>query len=118
MKCSPLFAAAVALSLSACTSESKTPAPQATPSTPAASSAAPAAAGEQTVEVACGSCVYHIAGVQQCTLAAKIGGKPMLVTGGGLDAHAAGLCSGAKQAVVTGKIEGDKFVATKVELKK
>ena len=71
----------------------------------------------RTVEVACASCIYDMPGVESCKLAAKIDGKSMLVTGVSTDAHELGLCSKAKQAVVAGKVDGDSFVATKLELK-
>ena len=51
-----------------------------------------------------------------CKLAAKLDGKPNLVTGADVDAHGAGLYSSAKKTKVVGKIEGDKFVATSFEL--
>ena len=70
-----------------------------------------------TVEVACATCIYKMDGVKGCTLAAKIDGTPVLVTGGEVNAHEDGLCAGAKQAVVEGKLEGNVFIATKVELK-
>ena len=72
---------------------------------------------ERTVEVACASCIYHMPGVKGCKLAATIDGKPMLVTGVSVNAHRLGLCSNAKEAVVAGKVDGDSFVATKVEVK-
>ncbi len=83
---------------------------------------APPAAGlnvgrERAVEVACASCIYHMPGVESCVLAAKIDGKPMLVTGVRVNAHKLGLCSKAKEAVVAGKEDGDRFVATKFEVK-
>jgi hypothetical protein len=72
----------------------------------------------QTLEVGCGSCTYHMAGVQDCTLAVKIDGKSYLVEGANVDAHKAGLCAKTgTQALVSGRIEGDKFIATKFELK-
>ena len=47
--------------------------------------------------------------------AVKIDGKSYMVTGADkVDAHQ--FCSGAKKALVTGKIEGDKFVASKFEV--
>ncbi len=39
------------------------------------------------------------------------------VTGVKVDAHKIGLCSKARQAVVVGEVKGDRFVATKVEVK-
>ena len=74
-------------------------------------------ASVRTVEVACASCIYNMPGVAGCKLAAKIDGKSMLVTGVSTDAHELGLCSNAKEAVVAGKVDGDTFVATKLELK-
>lgn len=71
----------------------------------------------QTVEVACGSCIYEMPGVSGCKLAAKIDGNAVLVSGGGLNAHESGLCSGAKQATVKGEMQGGQFVATEVKLK-
>ncbi len=83
-----------------------------------AGESAPTAAGvnvgqERTVEVACASCIYSMPGVEGCKLAATIDGKPMLVTGSSVDAHALGLCSKAKEAIVAGKVDGDSFIATK-----
>jgi hypothetical protein len=79
----------------------------------------PAAAktiNNQVVEVGCGSCIYSMSGVKGCQLAVKIDGKSYLVTGADhVDAHK--YCSAAKQATVSGRIEGDKFVATKFEVK-
>lgn len=79
--------------------------------------AAAVSADTQTVEVACASCIYKMPGVSGCKLAAKIDGKPVLVTGGALDAHKSGLCSGAKEATITGELRGEEFVATAVKLK-
>lgn len=56
--------------------------------------------------------------MQGCKLAIKIDGRPYLVTGAGVDAHKAGLCSAAQKADVRGRIEGDQFVAVKFELVK
>lgn len=70
----------------------------------------------EAVEVACGACVYHMPGVKQCTLAARINGTPMLVTGDDLDPHAHGLCSAPAEAVVSGTVEGDTLAVTSLEL--
>ena len=56
-----------------------------------------------------------------CKLAVKIDGKPYLVTGTEIDDHGdahdpAGLCVIAREALVSGKVEGEKFVATSFEL--
>ncbi len=73
-------------------------------------------ASAMTVEVGCASCIYEMEGVEDCELAARIDGKAYLVDLEGFDAHSAGLCAGAKTAVVTGAIEGDRFHATSLEL--
>ncbi len=70
----------------------------------------------QDIEVGCAMCVYGMDGVQGCTLAAMIEGKPMMVNGVELDMHDHGLCSGAKRAMVSGKIEGGELAASKVEV--
>ncbi len=74
------------------------------------------AVAARIVEAGCASCIFDMQGVEGCTLAVKIDGKPYLVTGADVDAHGAGLCSSAKKAKVVGKIEGGKFVATSFEL--
>lgn len=81
-----------------------------------------AASIAQTIEAGCAMCIYKMEGVEKCSLALKIDGKPYLVEGASIfdhgDAHAAdGLCKSARQAVVKGKIENGKFVATQFELK-
>ncbi len=75
----------------------------------------------QLVEAGCATCIFDMEGVVGCKLAVKIDGKPYLVTGSDIDdhgdAHASdGLCLTARKAVVEGKIDGDQFVATKIEL--
>ena len=74
------------------------------------------AVAARIVEAGCATCIFDMQGIEGCTLAVKIDGKPYLVTGADVDAHGAGLCSSAKKAKVVGKIEGDKFVATSFEL--
>ncbi len=78
--------------------------------------ATPVTLTDQTVETGCGSCIYKMEGVEGCQTAVKIEGKAYLVTGVETDAHDLGLCKEAKQATVSGKVEGDKFVATAYEL--
>ena len=75
------------------------------------------AAPVQTVDAGCAMCIYKIEGSTTCETAIKLDGKAYLVEGGGLDAHAAGLCSAEKKAEVIGKLEGGKFIATSVKLK-
>ena len=69
---------------------------------------------DETVEVGCGKCVYHMDKVKGCDLAVVIDGHPMLFTGYEIDMGEAHLCSGAKEAVVSGTVEGDVVVLTEV----
>jgi hypothetical protein len=90
-----------------------------TPGKEATVSGAPAVpAAAATYEIACATCIYKMPGVTGCAPAVKVGEKPMLLTGGDVNIMAIGGCTAAKQATVEGKVEGDKFVATKVEVKK
>lgn len=83
-----------------------------------------AAAGEATnkmitnreTDVGCGNCVYHMKGVEGCPLAVTLDGKTYLVEGATWPNH--DYCDARQQAVVTGKLEGDKFIATSVTAKK
>ncbi len=90
-----------------------------TPKTETAATSEVVTLRSETVEVACGHCVYDMAGVNSCQLAAKIdNGDPMLVTGSDLDMHEhPNLCSTVSDAVVTGEVEGDILVVTAVEIK-
>ncbi len=79
------------------------------------------AATTQTVETGCATCIFEMKDVTGCKLAVKIDGKAYLVGGKSMDdlgdAHAAdGLCNIARKAEVTGKIDGDRFVVTKMAL--
>ncbi len=79
------------------------------------------AVAARTVEAGCATCIFNMEGVRGCKLAVKIDGKPYLVTGAEIDdqgdAHGpAGLCVTARKALVSGKVEGEKFVATSFEL--
>lgn len=85
-------------------------------STPVPQAATAAANTEQSVEIGCASCIYKIDGVEGCVAAVKIDTQPLLVTGTQINAHALGLCTQAKQAIVIGNVEGDKFVASKINL--
>ncbi len=72
---------------------------------------------DQVVEVACGSCIYEMDGVEGCEAAVKIDGRPYLLKGvKGLDAHAAGLCKSAKHARVLGEVKDGVFVAKGFQL--
>lgn len=70
----------------------------------------------QTVEAGCGGCIFSMKGATGCDLAVKIDGKPYWVQGANVDAHATGLCTAGKKAVVSGRVEGDKFIATDFKL--
>jgi hypothetical protein len=72
-------------------------------------------------EVGCGMCIFKMEAEKKCALAIKIDGKPYLVGGTAMldhgDAHSKeGMCNTARMAIVEGKVEGDKFMATKFEL--
>ena len=74
----------------------------------------------KVVEAGCGMCIFGMADAS-CELAVKIDGKVYRVEGSKLDdhgdAHAAdGMCMVPRRAYVEGRIEGDKFLAQKVEL--
>ena len=84
-------------------------------STPQGTSAA-ASTENRIVEVGCAGCLFNMEGAEGCQLAVKIDGKTYLVSGADIDTHEAGLCDSAKQAVVEGEVEAEKFVATKFEL--
>ena len=63
------------------------------------------------VEVGYALCVYKTG--DSCAPAAKVGDKVLLITGWTpTEAHA--LCGGARNAMVEGRVQGDKLVATKV----
>ncbi len=72
--------------------------------------------------VGCALCIYHMPGISDCVLAAKVGEKVMLVEGVGIDdlgdAHdpKTGLCNVSRKASIHGHIEGDKLVATQISL--
>ena len=107
-----LAAVLPALFLAGCKKESDAPATKA-PTTVAATT--------QTVEAGCAMCIFEMKDVTECKLAVKIDGKAYLVSGKTMDdlgdAHAEdGLCSIARKAEVTGKLDGDRFVVTKMAL--
>lgn len=68
------------------------------------------------VEVGCAMCIYQMAGVTTCRPAVKLAGTVYLLEG--LESSAHEFCDGAKKATVQGRIEGTRFVATKVEIVK
>ena len=80
--------------------------------------ATPAAATGETmeVEIACAGCIYGMDGIEHCMAAVKIGDEIAILEGVEIDAHATGLCSAPKQAMVIGEIKDGKFVAAMVEV--
>jgi hypothetical protein len=70
-----------------------------------------------SAEVACGKCQYKMASATTCAPAVKIAGKTYLVSGVTVPDPNMDLCKAPKSGTVEGKIEGDKYVATKVTLK-
>jgi hypothetical protein len=76
----------------------------------------------KVVEAGCGMCIFGLEDAS-CELAVKIDGEVYRVEGSKLDdhgdAHAPdGMCMVARQAYVEGRIDGDTFIAEKVELRK
>ena len=69
----------------------------------------------RTTDVGCGTCVYKMAGVEGCPLAVSLDGKTYIVQGATWPNH--NYCDAKQQAVVTGKIENGKFIATSVKPK-
>jgi len=69
---------------------------------------------ETTVEIGCAMCIYDMDGVAGCKPAVVVDGQPRLMTGVDMDLHAFGLCTAPRQAVVSGRLEGQTFLATKV----
>ncbi len=122
-----LAAVLPALFLAGCKKESDAPTADA-PTTKTAAADAPAtkapttvAATTQTVEAGCATCIYDMKDVTGCKLAVKIDGKAYVVSGKSMDdlgdAHAEdGLCNIARKAEVTGKIDGERFVAMQMAL--
>lgn len=70
---------------------------------------------EMKVELGCGSCTYHMEGVEGCQTAAKVGDKTMLVDGD-VDAHSLGLCKSPRNATVKGSMQGQKLVVADVQI--
>lgn len=71
-------------------------------------------------EIGCGSCRFGMEGTG-CDLAVRIQGQTYVVEGASIDdfgdAHAEdGLCVVTRRATVSGRVEGDRFVADSVVL--
>lgn len=76
---------------------------------------------DRTVKVACGACVFHMPGAAGCYWAAEVDGTHYWVQGvepqGPAEGHAPdGMCSMPRDAVVDGRLEGDRLVVTSWEL--
>ena len=72
------------------------------------------------VEAACGQCQFHMPG-EGCDLAVRLDGRTYFVQGTGIDQHGDahaddGFCNAIRRARVTGRVEGDVFVASSFEL--
>jgi len=74
----------------------------------------------QTVDVACGKCIFSMEEAKGCPWAAEIDGKPYLMLGPMPEDHLmhspAGICNMRRQARVEGTIRQDRFVASSFEL--
>ncbi len=81
------------------------------------SPSAPVPAAAQTLEVGCAGCVFGMPGAEGCQLAVKVDGKSYLVTGVEMPGHESGLCDHSRMAELTGRLEGERFVATNLSLK-
>ena len=71
---------------------------------------------ETTVQVGCAMCIYNMDGVAGCQPAVAIDGQPRLMTGVDMDLHAYGLCTAPRQAVVSGRLEWQTFLARTVKV--
>lgn len=72
---------------------------------------------QETITVACGSCVFEMEGVEGCPLAAEIDGKHYLVRGAlpEHDSHEAdGICNMKRAAIVDGELRGEFLVVSKI----
>jgi hypothetical protein len=118
-----LFVAILTLSIAACSGgEEEAP----TADTPEATTEAVAPVSDlgpevsklagETVEVACGSCIYGMEDVKGCKLAAMIGDEPFLVSGIEFETHSSGLCKEASTGVISGTVHEHGVRATEFEL--
>lgn len=83
---------------------------QTTPSGATAAGGSVKMVTDKTVEAGCGACVYKMSGVSGCPLAVVIDGTPYLVEGATWPNH--DYCNHKCQAVVSGRLVNNKFVAT------
>lgn len=71
----------------------------------------------QIVEASCGQCKFGMKDKKGCDLAVRIKGTPYFVAGTSIDKHGDahaedGFCNAIRKAKVSGKVEGNSFVAT------
>jgi hypothetical protein len=85
------------------------------PAAPRGGGASPGMISDRTVDAGCGACVYKMTGVTGCPLAVNIDGKTYLVEGAEWPNH--DYCDHKCKAVVTGRIQGDKFIVSTLEVK-
>lgn len=77
---------------------------------------------EQTAEISCGQCQFDLNSKDGCDLAVRINDKAYFVEGFGIDdfgdAHneKTGFCEVIRKGKISGKIENNKFLASKIEL--
>jgi hypothetical protein len=73
-----------------------------------------------TLDVACGRCVFEMEGVQGCPWAAEIEGRHYLIRGPLPTDHSThapdGICNMTRQAVVDGELRDGELLATRFEL--
>ncbi|MHC5002212.1 MAG: DUF6370 family protein [Planctomycetota bacterium] len=75
---------------------------------------------EVVVEASCGQCQFDMPG-SGCDLAVRVDGSAYFVDGTGIDDHGDahaddGFCNAVRHARVSGRVEGDRFVASRFEL--
>ncbi len=74
----------------------------------------------ETVTVACGICFWGLNGGRGCEWAVEIDGQHHLVQGkvphGHVNHGPDGMCNMHRQAVLTGKLKGDRFVTSQFDL--
>jgi hypothetical protein len=74
---------------------------------------------DQVVETGCAMCMFGMNGLADCQTAIRVDGKVYLVRGSGVpdaEDHSTGLCHAIQKARVTGRLVGDKFVASSFSL--
>lgn len=66
-------------------------------------------------EAGCAKCVYKAEGVTDCATAVKLDGKVYMLEGAGSDRHGE-VCTSPAEVEVSGKIDGDRIIATEFEI--